>query len=256
MTGRDTTAMTPPLRTLAARQWDDYKQRTPGTYFGEKQPVLSVDQAYAVQMDVARLRCEAGDAIAGYKVGCIGPGVVELFGMSGPIHARLFRSELRASGETLKYDSFANLAIEGEMAVRIGADGAIAAAFPVIELHHFVFRGTSKTLAELIANNGINAGAVVSHDDMAMPLDHWETARVLTVGVNGGAIESGDLWAMTGGAAEAVDWLRGDLARHGASLVPGDLVLTGTHLGLHPVRPGDRVAVSVDGREFVACRIA
>jgi len=163
---------------------------------------------------------------------------------------------LRASGETLKYDSFANLAIEGEMAVRIGADGAIAAAFPVIELHHFVFRGTSKTLAELIANNGINAGAVVSHDDMAMPLDHWETARVLAVRVNGEAIESGDLWAMTGGAAEAVDWLRGDLARHGVSLAPGDLVLTGTHLGLHPVRPGDRVAVSVDGREFVACRIA
>src|SRR6266404_2401086 len=153
MTRRDTMSMTLPLRTLAARQWDDYKQRTPGTYFGEKQPVLSVDQAYAVQMDVARLRCEAGDAVAGYKVGCIGPGVVELFGMSGPIHARLFRSELRASGETLKYDSFANLAIEGEMAVRIGADGAIAAAFPVIELHHFVFRGTSKTLAELIANN-------------------------------------------------------------------------------------------------------
>jgi 2-keto-4-pentenoate hydratase len=89
-----------------------------------------------------------------------------------------------------------------------------------------------------------------------MPLDHWETSRVLAVRVNGEAIESGDLWAMTGGAAEAVDWLRGDLARHGVSLVPGDLVLTGTHLGLHPVRPGDRVAVSVDGREFVACRIA
>src|SRR5260221_5735339 len=79
--------------------------------------------------------------------------------MSGPIHARLFRSEIRNSGEMLQYDAYANLAIEGEMAVRIGTNGGIGAAFPVIELHHFVFRGPRKTLAELVANNGINAGA-------------------------------------------------------------------------------------------------
>ena len=217
---------------------------------------LSLDQAYAVQSEVARLRCEAGDAVAGYKIGCIGPGVVEQFGMSGPIHARLFRSELRASGETLEHSGYANLAIEGEMAVRIGTDGTIAAAFPVIELHHFVFRGTRRTLVELIANNGINAGAVLSRDDVAMPLERWAGARTLTVMVNGNEIESGELWAMPGGAVDAVRWLREDIGRHGMSLAPGDLVLTGTPLGLHAVQPGDRVAVSVEGRELVVCQIA
>jgi 2-keto-4-pentenoate hydratase len=255
MAGPSNPTVTPELRSLAARQWHDYRQRTPGTYFSESQAALDLDQAYAVQIDVARLRCEAGDAVAGYKVGCIGPGVVEQFGMSGPIHARLFRSELRTSGEALDHSAFANLAIEGEMAVRIGAGGTIAAAFPVIELHHFIFRGSPKTLAELVANNGINAGAVLADDDVAAPLDHWQASRTLTVAVNGKAIDSGALWAMAGGAVEAVDWLRNDLRRHSLSLSPGDLVLTGTPLGLHPVRPGDKVTVSVDGRDLVTCLI-
>jgi 2-keto-4-pentenoate hydratase len=245
----------PELRALAARQWQDYRRLTPGTYFSQSQTALDLDQAYAVQTEFARLRCEAGDSVAGYKVGCIGPGVVEQFGMSGPIHARLFRSELRASGETLNHSAYANLAIEGEMAVRIAADGTIASAFPVIELHHFVFRGPTRTLVELVANNGINGGAVLAPDDVAAALSYWQSACTLTVKVKQKAIESGKLWAMDGGAAQAVEWLSTDLELHGLSLSPGDLVLTGTPLGLHPVSPGDRVTVSVDGRDLVTCLI-
>lgn len=176
--------------------------------------------------------------------------------MSGPIHGALFRGELHASGATLSHSAYVNLAIEGEMAVRIGPDGAIAAAFPVIELHHYSFRGRPRTLAELVANNGINAGAVIPDTDVSKPLESWATARTLTVAINGNPIDSGDLWAMAGGATEAVDWLRDNLGRHGVSLAPGDLVLTGTPLGLHPVQPGQHVSVSVDGREMVTCHIA
>jgi len=243
------------LKTLAARQWHDYQRRTPGTYFAEARDWLTLDEAYAVQMEVARLRCDAGDAVVGYKVGCIGSGVVEQFGMSGPIHARLFRSEIRNSGERLQYNAYANLAIEGEMAVRIGPNGGIDAAFPVIELHHFVFRGPRKTLAELVANNGINAGAVISSHRTLMRED-WTTARTLCVVVNGVTIDAGALWAMRGGAAEAIEWLRDDLGRFGASLKPGDLVLAGTPLGLNPVKPGDHVMVLIDDRKYVECRIS
>jgi 2-keto-4-pentenoate hydratase len=243
------------LETLAARQWDDYQKGTPGAYFAKARDTLTLDEAYTVQMEVARLRCAAGDAVVGYKVGCIGSGVVEQFGMSGPIHARLFRSEIRDSGERLGHNAYANLAIEGEMAVRIGTNGGIEAAFPVIELHHFVFRGPRKTLAELVANNGINAGAVISSRYTAMTLDDWIAARTLSVVVNGVTIDAGALWAMKGGAADAIEWLRDDLGRFGASLKPGDLVLTGTPLGLNPVKAGDHVIVLVDDREYVECRI-
>jgi 2-keto-4-pentenoate hydratase/2-oxohepta-3-ene-1,7-dioic acid hydratase in catechol pathway len=39
-------------------------------------------------------------------------------------------------------------------------------------------------------------------------------------------------------------------------LKPGDLVLAGTPLGLHPVKAGDHVVVSVDGTAYVDCHIA
>jgi 2-keto-4-pentenoate hydratase/2-oxohepta-3-ene-1,7-dioic acid hydratase in catechol pathway len=50
--------------------------------------------------------------------------------------------------------------------------------------------------------------------------------------------------------------LRNDLGRFGDGLKPGDLVLAGTPLGLHPIEPGDHVVVSVDGKECVDCYIA
>jgi 2-keto-4-pentenoate hydratase len=243
------------VEALAARQWQDYQRREPGTYFGEEHGLLPLDQAYAVQRAVARLRCAAGDAVAGYKVGCIGPGTVRQFGMSGPIHGHLFRSELHPSGALLAHGAYANLAIEGEMAVRIGDDGRIAAALPVIELHHFVFRGSPKSLAELVANNGINAGVVLPREDAGRPHAYWRSARALTVQVNGLAIDTGGLWAMPGGAETAVDWLRENLARCDLALRPGDLVLTGTPLGLHPVTPGDHIVISIDGSRLVECRI-
>jgi 2-keto-4-pentenoate hydratase len=245
------------LTSFAARQWRDYQQRTPGSAFAD--PALSMmtlEEAYAVQLETARLRCAAGDEVAGYKVGCIGAGVVEQFGMSGPIHARLFRSEIRQNGEILRYESFVNPAIEGEMALRIGDDGRIAAAFPVVELHHFVFRAPRKTLAELVANNGINAGIVIPDALETTPLENWANARTLSVAINGKTIDTGPLWAMAGGPAESSDWLRGDLKRFGESLKAGDIVLAGTPLGLHRVNPGDHVVVSIDGRECVGCQFA
>src|SRR6201984_14837 len=144
--GRRRTMDPASLRSLAGRQWRDYQWGTPGTMFTDPEISLTLDEAYQIQMEFAGLRCAAGDAVAGYKVGCIGTGVVEQFGMSGAIHARLFRSEIHSSSETLRYRAYANPAIEGEMALRIGIDGRIAAAFPVIELHQFLFRARGRRL--------------------------------------------------------------------------------------------------------------
>jgi 2-keto-4-pentenoate hydratase len=142
------------------------------------------------------------------------------------------------------------------MAFRIGEDNEVVAAFPVIELHHFVFRAPRKTLAELVANNGINAGAVIPQRLEATPLEHWTNARTLSVSVNGTTIDAGPLWAMPAGPADSIEWLRGDLDRLGETLKPGDLILAGTPLGLHPGKAGDHVVVSIDGRGCVDCRVA
>jgi len=147
-----------PVHAIAEQQWRDYRAGRPGTWFAEPGPAITLPDAYAVQDAVTRLRVQAGDVAVGYKVGCTGPGTTAQFGMTGPISGRLFRSELRPTGVVIEAQAHANLAIEGEMAVRIGPDGEPAEMLPIIELHNFVFRQQTKTLAELVTNNGVGSG--------------------------------------------------------------------------------------------------
>ena len=91
------------------------------------------------------------------------------------------------------------------MAVRIGAEGTIAAVFPVIELHHFVFRGTRKTLPELVANNGLNGGVVLPGEDWLLSRDYIEQPGELSVWINDRLIASGELWPMHGGVLLRLD---------------------------------------------------
>jgi 2-keto-4-pentenoate hydratase len=216
---------------------------------------LSLGAAYELQDAVAKLRIASGDRPIGYKVGCTGPGATQQFGLRGPIRGRLFESEVRRHGEALNFEGFAHLAIEGEMAVRIGPDCMIAGAVPVIELHHYVFRGAKKTLAELVANNGLNGGIVLPHDDWLSSTEYIKGSGALSVRINGCLIESGELWPTSGGAESSIGWLRGHLADTGVELSPGDVVLTGTPLGLYPVGRGDQVAVLVDDKIGAFCSV-
>jgi len=224
---------------LARRQLDDYRSKTPGTWFGEDHPPLELPEAYAVQAEVARLRVAEGDAVAGFKIGCIGPKVLEQFGMSGPIRGILYRSEMRDSGARLSLSDFPSLAVEAEMAIRLGEDLTITEILPVIELHHFVFRRPSKTLAELVANNGLHAGVVMPGASARSAID--DTRARLSLVVDDTLVEEGALWGMAGGAERARDWLTRHLGEHGMALEPGHLILAGTPLGLHPLRPGQTV---------------
>jgi hypothetical protein len=103
------------LEELADRQWRDYRARQPGTCFVDPDFALPpFGGAYELQDAVAKLRIASGDRLIGYKVGCTGPGTVQQFGMQGPIRGCLFESEIRRHGDTLNFEDFANLAIEGK----------------------------------------------------------------------------------------------------------------------------------------------
>lgn len=232
------------IQELARRQLKDFRNLTPGTYFGEEHPPLALREAYAVQGEVARLRALESELIGGYKLGCLGPKIRQQFGMDGPIRGVIFGNELHASGVTLSCSNYADLAIEGEMALRIGAGGEIVRAFPVVELHNFVFRAKTKTLQELIVNNGLNAGAVLP--TIEEPIEHWNAMVQATVeiSINGKLIDTAGLWGLPGGSRTAVEWLQHNLAESGLELRPGQIVLTGTVSGLYRVNAGDHVRVT------------
>ncbi len=233
--------MTVSIERLAIRQLEDWVRLTPGTYFGEPGASLSLAEAYQVQERIVELRVANGERIGGYKLGCLGPKIRATFGMDGPIRGTLFSNEFHPSGANLSCAQYANLAIEGEMAIRIGAHGAAESVFPVIELHHFVLRSEPRLLQELIVNNGLNAGAVFS----TVATQVSAPDGTVDIEINGQPVARTPLWGFPGGLEETLNWLKVHLAAHGLQLEPGQIVLAGTLGDIYPVTQGDRVRVRV-----------
>ena len=241
---------------IASRQLRDYRSINPGTCFSDEGFSLSINEAYAVQEAVVDLRVKEGETVIGYKVGCTGPGTTKLFGMRGPIRGTLFESEIHECGVELSADHFYNLAIEAEMAIKIGENGTIHSIFPVIELHNFLFRAPKKSLSELIANNGLNRGVILSQENWQTSAAVYEETSILSLEINGSEIDSGVMWPMEGGPQSSLDWLEKHLREHDLKIKTADIILGGTALGLHKVQYGDHIDLKINGKIAVQCTIA
>jgi 2-keto-4-pentenoate hydratase len=256
------------IERLAKRQLSDYDRHQPGGLFAGYSIPMTVDDAYALQMAVARLRVERGEPVAGYKVGCISPVMQAQLGLDRPVFGHVFRTEIHGSGVILNPDDFDGLAIEGEFAVRIARDipdadwlqaypgEAISSALAVIELHNYVFRNTPHNAQELIGNNAIHAGVVVPQSEPALTdpsalLD--ASIRVSRNGVPLGIAVGRDLFE---GPLGSLVRLAQHLERFGQFLQRGQIILTGSPLPLYRVADGEKIEVSCDRSETVVAVIS
>ena len=243
------------LRSVAERQLADYDAHTPGKMFDGPPPVVSHAEAYALQLEVARLRGERGEDLAGYKVGCVSEVIRRQLHIEGALFGHVFASELHHSGATLDPRVFAKLAIEGEFAVRL-AQGipdvdwlqqhkheVFTSIFPVIELHNYVLRGADTAL-ELIANNVLHAGIVLPAEPKTVLNNPDQMLdEPICVLKNGQMLGRTTASAVPGGPFESVCQLVSHLALNGIRLKKNQIILTGSPLALYSVEPGDRIEV-------------
>lgn len=243
---------------LAAEQLKDFDRQRPGSSFANPEVFLSVEQAYALQFQVAGLREQRGEQVAGYKIGCISRTMQNQLGLDSPVFGHVWQSELHASGGTLHATRFDGLAIEGEFAVRLADDvpsaqwlrrnaEVLAAGFVVIELHNYVFRGLpDRRAAELIANNAIHAGVVLPVEET--PLENAEalSSAIVRVLRNGELLGEAAGSELEGGPLASVVSLAEHLEKYGRRLCRGQVVLTGSPLPLWRVAVGDVIEVQCD----------
>ncbi len=240
------------IQELAQRMLADYDARTPGQLFAEPLDLTTV-QAYALQAEVAWLREQRGEKVIGYKVGCTSQPVQQQLGIGEPIFARIFDTGCFPCGAKLSYRCYANLAVEGELAVRLGkavsapcvgldeCRAAITSAFPVIELHHYVLRSHQPALAELIAGGGMHAGFVLAEEEQD-GLAELESLSVWIDDQRVGTAAGVDVIRL---AVRSVRWLADQLEQSGLTLARGQVVLTGSLLPLYALRPGSSVVAAV-----------
>lgn len=248
------------VQTLARRQLHDYDARKPGMAFAEPTFHLALGDAYHVQIETARLRVSRGETIAGYKIGCVSAAVRRQLGTEHAVFGHLFASEIRASPAELSADEFCCLAIEGELALILDADiddveefranpeQFVREIFPVIELHHYISRGSSPSAAEIVANNALQAGIVVPEARAAAG-----TADPLDINVT---ISDRVAEAAAVSPLETVHELASRLAAFGIKPKAGEILLTGSPLPLYPVSPADQVRVECPGVASVVAEIS
>jgi len=227
----------------ASRQLADYDACNPGTIFAEGL-VLNVEEAYELQSAVADLRRLRGERVIGYKVGCTSPKIREQIGIDHCVTGRLYDSERRSSGAVLSRGAFANLAIEGELAVELSREpteedfsgvevpACVARVFPVIELHHHVMRGERPTAAELIANNAIHAGFVAG--DGVCAKDAFGEPS-LAICVDDRLLEACEDPALIQTISSSLRWLMTVVRARGDRLSAGQIILTGSIPSLIPI---------------------
>lgn len=219
---------------------------------------LDVASGYQLQAAVSKLRCQRGERVVGYKVGCTSPKIRAQLGITHCVTGRLYDTEQHRSGTILSLDRFACLAIEGELAVELSKEPCeqdfragqlprcISRVFPVIELHHHVMRSRPPSAGELIANNAIHAGVVAgqfcdSPDDSIG--DTIIDAARLSIFVDDNEVEYCHGRALIETINASLRWLQQVVKERGERLGAGERILTGSIPSLIPIPSACRVRV-------------
>lgn len=251
------------IEQLAKRQLCDYDRHKLGGLVSGYSIPMTVDEAYALQMAVARLRVQRGEPVAGYKVGCISPVMQAQLGLDRPVFGHVFETECHTSGVVLNPANFDGLAVEGEFAVRIArdipnanwlrthTDEAISSGFAVIELHNYVFRNTPQNAQELIGHNAIHAGVILPPSEPPLCSPSALVDSRIRVSRNGAILGIADGRALPEGPFGSVVLLAEHLAGFGLTLQGRQIVLTGSLLPLYHVSGGEQIEVSCDTSEAV-----
>lgn len=179
----------------------------------------------------------------------------------------VWQNERHRSGTRIRALHFSNLAVEGEIAVRVGseipAEAAGASALklasyiegwsPVIELHNYVFRGGKPTREELVAGNAMHAGFAVLPWNCGFgksngrSIAEWLEAEI-RVQIDQTLVEESKVSSLPGGVLGSLRWLVSTLARCQQTLQRGQIVLTGSPGRLISAGAGHAVRVACGGR--------
>jgi len=194
----------------------------------------------------------------GHKIALTTPQMQKLVGFDRPCLGGIFASTLHRGEARLKAADYVKLAVECEIAVRIGKPPAppftperladcVDAAMAAIEIVDDRDAPYGKFDAlHLIAYNAFNHGAVV-----AAPIADWRRVDLARLEgamlIDGTEVGRGKGADVMGHPLNALCFVAERLHAQGDGLKPGEVVLTGSVVTTKWPKPGQQVVARVDG---------
>jgi len=198
-------------------------------------PAAAVSRGMRAMLADRDAALAAGAAAVGWKIGFNTPAIQEHFGLTDAVVGYMTDTGVSADGATVSLAGWGAPAVEVELAVRVGDDGAVAGLAPALELVDLdiSFDDIEPVLAANICHRGVIFGDEVSG------ADPWSMVAAVT--------KAGDVVAegvLVEDPATTLLFVRSYLATHGAALRPGERVIAGSVVAPVAVAPGDELHVS------------
>jgi 2-oxopent-4-enoate/cis-2-oxohex-4-enoate hydratase len=236
--------------------FESLRTRLPVEPLTERDPELTLEQAYRIQEYVIGRRLALGDRIIGKKIGLTSRVVQRALGVSEPDFGQLLASMVAT--DTIVTAGLLQPRAEGEIAFLLERDlagpgvsnadvlRATASVMPCFEIVDSRIRDWRIRLPDTVADNA-SAGMLVLGDRAVDP-------KTLDLSTCGMVLEKNGVLECTGAGAAAlgspvacVAWLVNTLGRFGMPLRAGEIVLSGSLGALIPVAAGDHLQLSIGG---------
>jgi len=210
-------------------------------------PDMTLDDAYSVQSALVARKCAAGLHRIGWKIGLTSRAMQSALNITTPDSGVLLSDMAFADGATVPVGRFIQPRIEAEIAFVMaaplaGADvsrgdviAATGAVVPSLEiLDTRILRadpetGKTRIITDTVSDNAANAGVVLGQSRHAV--DAFDLRWVGAIIMRDGVVEETGLGAgVLNDPVEGIVWLVRRLARFGAGVSAGDIVLSGSFI--------------------------
>jgi 2-keto-4-pentenoate hydratase len=228
---------------------------------------LTLEDAYAIQLQQIEWFLGQGRTVKGHKVGLTSAAMQRLLGVDQPDYGHLLDDFFYLEHEPIPMDRFLQPRIEPEVAFvlrrplrgpGVTAHEALAAVdfvLPALEIVDSRVEDWKIGLFDTIADNASSGALVLGSTPTAIAdVDLRLVGAVMTQ--NGHVVGTGAGGAVLGSPLRALVWLANTVGVRGVTLETGQVVLPGSVCAMVPVAPGDTVTARFAGLGSVTAKFA
>ncbi|MEW8325372.1 MAG: 2-oxopent-4-enoate hydratase [Candidatus Thiodiazotropha sp.] len=225
----------------------------------EREPDITIEEAYHISLRMVNRRVENGESIIGKKIGVTSKAVQDMLNVHQPDFGYLTDRMVYGNGEEMPIsEQLIQPRAEGEIAFMLKRDlagpgisnadvlRATEAVIPCFEIVDSRIRDWKIRIQDTVADNA-SCGLFVLGDRAVDPRKVDLATAGMVVEKNGELLATGAGAAALGSPVNCVAWLANTLGSFGISLRAGEVILSGSLVPLEPVAAGDFMRVEIGG---------
>ncbi|MEI8168631.1 MAG: 2-oxopent-4-enoate hydratase [Rhodoferax sp.] len=244
--------------------YEAFVKHTPVRPLLEREPTITIEDAYKIQERFVARRLAAGERIVGKKIGATSKPVQDFLGVYQPDFGMLTSGMVYQEGDTIDLSTMIQPKAEAELAFVLKEDlkGPGITAMDVIRATDYVlpcFEIVDSRIVDwkikiqdTVADNA-SCGVFVLGKTRGDPRVLDITLAGMVLEKNGEIFSTGVGAAVQGSPANAVAWLANTLGALGIPFKAGEVILSGSQSSLIPVVGGDALVCTVGG--LGSCRV-